>query len=371
MKNKVVGLLVVLLVAASCSQNQSSDNENGGAKFSISNILHGKKARKQEFKVHTYIVEDDISSQKVLSFPGRIKAAEEVNLSFKVSGTLSRFYVQEGSKVSKGQLIAEIDPKDYRIQLEATQAQYDQISAEAERVIRLYKDSVTSANNYDKARFGLKQIESKLEFAKNQVQDCKLYSPFSGTVQRKIFESAAVIGAGMPVVTLLSDGTPEVEIEIPNSVFLRRSDIQSCSAEFSQSESTPLKVLSVSPKANANQLYTVRLGIASKPSNMPTPGMITMVRIQFSLSDDSGILIPSSALFEHEGKTCLWILAEDGSVHIKEVEASMIRADGTAKISERLPQGTKIVTAGVHKLTEGMHVAEMEKVSKTNVGGLL
>ena len=82
--------------------------------------------------------------QTALQFPGRVKAAQDISLSFRVSGTILRMYVNDGTYVRKGQLLAELDPTDYQVQLDATEAEYKQIKAEAERVMALYKDNGTT-----------------------------------------------------------------------------------------------------------------------------------------------------------------------------------------------------------------------------------
>lgn len=73
--------------------------------------------------------------QNSLQLPGKVKAAQDVSLAFRVSGTIQKVYVDDGAPVRKGQLLAELDPADYRVQLEATEAEYRQVKAEAERVM--------------------------------------------------------------------------------------------------------------------------------------------------------------------------------------------------------------------------------------------
>ena len=91
------------------------------------------------------------SAQTILQYPGKIKAAEDISLAFRVSGTIRKIHVKDGQPVKAGQLLAELDPTDYQIQLDATEAQYKQVKSEAERVIALYKDGGTTPVAYDKA----------------------------------------------------------------------------------------------------------------------------------------------------------------------------------------------------------------------------
>jgi len=78
----------------------------------------------------------------ILEFPARVQAAGEVHLAFKIPGTLQRIYVDDGAFVRQGELVAEMDPRDYELQLQAVEAEYLSIKAEAERVMALYDQNV-------------------------------------------------------------------------------------------------------------------------------------------------------------------------------------------------------------------------------------
>ena len=122
----LTGILVVLL--ASCSQRtQITDS-------------------KPTVKIDTVL---SAGGQTALQFPGRVKAAQDISLSFRVSGTILRMYVNDGTYVRKGQLLAELDPADYQIQLDAAEAEYQSVKAEAERVMALYKENVTTPDQYE------------------------------------------------------------------------------------------------------------------------------------------------------------------------------------------------------------------------------
>ncbi len=74
-----------------------------------------------------------VSDAAKLQYPGRVKAAEEINLAFKVSGRIERILVKEGDYVKAGQLVAIIAPSDYETQLQATRAEHAQATAESDR----------------------------------------------------------------------------------------------------------------------------------------------------------------------------------------------------------------------------------------------
>lgn len=304
-------------------------------------------------------------------YPGRVKASEEVNMAFQVAGKLKRIHVGDGETVRKGQLVAELDDRDYRIQLAAAEAEYNNVKADAGRVIRLYNEGATTASNYDKARYGLQQIAARYENCKNQMEDTKLYSPFSGKVQKHYYDAPAVVGAGMPVLCLVSGESLEIEINVPAKEYssVGRDCRFEASFGFLQDKAVALRYLSTSPKANANQLYTVRLAIAGNENGV-APGMNGMVKVYSRKGRSEGVSVPSSAIFSDDGKSCVWLLS-GGVVGKRQVVVGDLRSDGTMTVLSGLSSGDVIVTAGVHKLTEGQAVKVLPAASSTNVGGLL
>jgi len=308
------------------------------------------------------------------TFPGKVRAASEVNLAFRIAGPITKVYVDAGSVVKKGQLLAEMDSRDYAVQLAATEAEYHRTKAEANRIIALYERGSVTPNDHDKAVFGVKQITAKYEAHKNALADTKLRAPFDGYVQKRFFENGETVGAGMPVVSMISASLPEVEIHIPASDFVRRAQFDSFSyiTDIYPNKTFPLELIGVAQKANLNQLYTVRLRIKERTPQMPSPGMSVMVTIQYKPEETTLNSIPFSAIFENNGTASVWVYNNSTqSVEIRPVNVSEILRDGKAVISEGLSVGETVVTAGVHVLRQGEKVRLLPAVSSANVGGML
>ncbi|MDR1408655.1 MAG: efflux RND transporter periplasmic adaptor subunit [Tannerella sp.] len=306
--------------------------------------------------------------------PGKIKAASDVNLSFRVSGPISRIYVDAGAFVVKGQTLAEIDPRDYEIQLSATEAEYRQIKAEAARIAALHEKGSISPNDYDKAVYGLEQITAKYDAHKNALADTRLLAPFDGYIQKQFFIAGETVSAGMPVLSMIDAGVPEVEINIPSSEYIRRDRFGSfaCEVDIYPDKIFPLDLIGITQKANMNQLYTVRLKMKGHIRPLPSPGMVTMVSIQYKPEKSELVYIPYTALFEIGSASSVWIYNPDNqTVSARKVNPFELRSDGTVIISEGLTAGEIVVAAGVHSLGEGEKVKVLLPASATNKGGLL
>jgi len=311
-----------------------------------------------------------------ITFPGKTKSSEDVNLAFRVSGPLLKVYVKAGDHVRKGQPIAQMDPRDYQVQLNATQAEYDHIKADAERIIAMYEEGNTTASNYDKARYGLDQISQKLLNHRNQLSDTHLYSPIDGYIQEVLHEGGETVAAGMPIVSMFGSGTLEVEINIPAYDYANRDRMSDayCKFDLLPEETFPLKLKSISAEANSNQLYTVRFRFAgSYDRSKITPGMTTMVCV--NLNDDltnNTVSIPTTAILNINHQSAVFVFnPKTGIVKQRMVVIRRLHRDGTAEIEEGLKEGETIVVAGVHHISDGQQVKQLPQTSKSNIGGLL
>ena len=332
---------------------------------------------KQQPKVQSVKVDSVLanSENSVIQYPGRVKAAQDVNLAFRVSGTIQKILVKDGAYVRAGQLLAQMDPSDYQIQLDATEAKYKEVKAEAERVIALYNEGGTPANNYDKAVYGLQQITALYQHHKDELSYTKLYAPFNGYVQKHLFEAHETIGAGMPVLSMIGSGAPEVEINLPAADYIHRESFASysCTFDLYPGKVYPLKLIGISPKANANQLYNIRFQLITDGLPMPSPGMNTMVSIFYDDSSYHLMQVPSGSLLHKDGRDLVFVYSPQSQT-VKHCEVTIVRPLSNGRsivVSKQLKVGDLVVSAGVNFVEDGETVRLVNPISKTNIGGLL
>lgn len=325
----------------------------------------GTSKEEQARYVQCDTVKSAESSVTQSHFSGRVKAASEANVAFRVAGQIAEMNVRQGQFVRRGTVIARLDDRDYRTQLAATEAEYNRIRSEAERVIELYEKKSVTPNEYDKAIYGLKQITAKLEAHRNALSYTRLVAPFDGYVQKKLFDVGETVGTGLAVVSIVSTERPEIEIHIPTTDFIRRGKYTEATATIDvfPGKTFELELAGINRKANLNQLYTATFRI--KEASQVAPGMTAMVTILYEAEGTRLMRIPFTALSEDS----VWI-ADKGEAVRKAVKVREIKKDGTAFV-EGLNEGDLVISRGIHTLKEGQQVKELPAKSETNVGGVL
>lgn len=311
-------------------------------------------------------------SEKI--YPALIKESNETSLGFKTAGEISHVYAKEGDYVKKGQLLASLDAVDYQLAVNAIQAQYDQMKDEFNRMTKLYQNKGMSANEYEKAKSGLHQLENQLQVNKNKLSYTKLYSPTNGYIQSVNYSKAEMVDAGTPVFLILDDTGMKVEFDVPVSESHNIRAGISYSMFVSKSDSAiPLRYISMTPKADGNQLYTVKLGFEGNPSGNITPGMNATVKVSASAGGETveGYNLPLRAIVNKDGKSGVWIMNPDSTVTLRDVTISGVDKNGMAVIESGLNGNEQIVEVGVNSLYDGEKVKVIEPTSETNVGGLM
>lgn len=323
-------------------------------------------------KVKCELVTSSCSANIIEEFPGRITPASDVNLSFRVPGVIERIVAKEGKYVAEGDVIAIMDKRDYDLQLAATQAEYDAVKGEVDRVVALYRDSSISENDYQKAVNGEKRLKAKLQSHKNALADTELRAPFNGKVQSVKFDKGEAVSAGMPVVSFVSTSSPEVIINIPTDNYVKRKTLLSATAIVNTTPQVelPLTLSGISAKANANQLHETHFIVNAPKGYDPITGVSVMVKLEYINGNPQLLNVPFTSIVEQKEKRYIWLL-KGGETQQVEVEVVSVNRAGVASIKGSVAIGDTVITAGTNSITIGEKLQPLPASSPTNIGGVL
>ena len=326
------------------------------------------------FRRSVYLTQPvQVSGNRVKTYSGIVEAVHEINLGFKTAGQISRICVKEGDYIHKGQLLAELDDADYRLAVEALQVQYDQLTDETKRTKQLFESKSVSANDYEKAVAGLKQLGAQLQANKNKLNYTRLYAPTDGYVQAVNFSRSEMVDAGTSVFQIMDVSHFEVVADIPVSEYLQRKNFTGFYCQTTDGEQKiPMAFLSIVPKADGNQLYRLRLAFTEMSDMKLTAGMNIEVGIDIANNTACpGFTLPFSAVFQKEGKAYVWVLRNDSTVTQRAVTLDNTDVAGHIRVTGGLTGNEQIVRSGSNVLLEGEKVRVIGEPSKTNVGELL
>lgn len=334
MKRAILG--AVLLLAAGCSSS-------------------GNSATSGPLRVGTLVVESRTDINAGI-YVGVIEEENSAALSFPVAGTVMRLNGEEGSRVRRGELLAELDPTSARQTWEAARAALEQARDASERLRQLYEAKSLPEIQWIETQTRLRQAESAFAIAEKNLNDCKLYAPFDGVIGQKRAEVGETALPAVPVLTLLGIDRVKVRFSVPEQEIAhisRGSRVQVTVPALGDSlfvAGSPEKGAVANPSAHT---YDVRAAVANR-RGMLLPGMVCRVTVAPAEAVEE-IAVPVRAVQQ----------AGDGSRYVWRVEGdSVVRADvrtgrfveNGVVIEQGLRSGDRIVIDGMQKIGQGSKV---------------
>jgi RND family efflux transporter MFP subunit len=319
------------------------------------------------------------------SFPGRAKAHNEVDLSFRVPGQLIELPNDLiGREFKKGELIARLDPRDYEVRVDDTQGKLQRAEASARRAqsvylreLNIYKEepgatSKTAVENKlaarDESLAETRSLQASLDAAKDELSYTYLKAPFDGTITAKYVDNFQDVRAQEKIVRLLDNSRIEMVVNIPEDRISEVPNVKDITVTFDSfpDQPVPAEVFEVGTEASlTTRTYPVTL-IMNQPEGFTIlAGMAGRARgllKDVPESETGGVQVPVGAVFtpETEDTDTVWIIDEQtGVVRQQAVVTGQLMREGI-QVLEGLKPGDWVAVAGVHTLREGQKVSIME-----------
>ncbi|PCI08771.1 MAG: efflux transporter periplasmic adaptor subunit [Gammaproteobacteria bacterium] len=319
--------------------------------------------------VKTIVIGGEVSSDS-RSFPAVVDAIQKADISFRVSGKIQKILVKEGDEVIKGQLLAELDPTDYKIKLNDHQASFDTAKANYDRAKILVKKGVISKVDHDKIRADFYTAQSGLDGAKQNLLYTKLIANFAGNIAKRHVENFEEILGSQAVFSLEDVSSLKLKIDVPENLMIsidkNRGNDRSLYAKFDsiQGEKFPLKFSEATTTADPiTKTFKITLKMhASKDYNI-LPGMTATVVAELYPSESkssTAIAIPVSAVIANNDKQATVWLVDEKTMTVSPKAVTPGRLSGGSIHVEGLSAGDRVVIAGASFLRKDMKVTLLE-----------
>lgn len=321
------------------------------------------------------VVQPQPATALVDSYPGEVRARYEPELAFRIAGKVSKRVVDVGDRVKQDQPLAELDPQDVRLQLEAIRAQMaaaeanlQTVRAERERYKALLGRNLVSRSQFDNIenqyRAGearLKQVKAEYDVARNQTDYAVLRASQDGVIARRAVEVGQVVAAGQTVFTLAADGEREVSISLPEQSFGRFEIGQVVEVElWSQPDQRfPGRIREMAPAADP-QSRTFAARVAFTEGKVPAE-LGQSARVFIASNGEVPLAVPLSALSAEQDQAFVWVV--DPKEHIVQRRPVRVGAYGDDRVPvlEGLAASDWVVAAGVQILREGQQVRPVDR----------
>ncbi len=309
--------------------------------------------------------------QSGAEYAGEVRSRVESRLGFRVSGKLLRRNVELGQHVRAGELLAQLDPQDFKLAADGARAQVsaaatnrDLALADYKRYKDLREQNFISAAELERRDTALKAAQAQVDQAQaqlaslgNQTGYANLVADVAGVVTSVDAEPGQVLAAGTPVLRIAQDGARDVVFSVPEDKVGKlkvgsQVQVQAWAAEQRATATVREVAASADP---VTRTFTVKVAL-SGPETWPLGSTVTVLPRALDRSGPPVLKLPTSAL-QHDGeKAAVWVL-EKATMTVRLQPIVIATADGNEiVVAQGLEPGMLVVSVGAHVLNPGQKV---------------
>jgi membrane fusion protein, multidrug efflux system len=309
------------------------------------------------------------------AYSGEVRARHEPQLAFRIGGKIARRHVEVGDRVKAGQVLAELDPDDVRLQVEAMRAQLAAAEAdlalarsERDRHQALLDRQLISASllqtretAFRAADARVRQVRAQLDVAQNQAGYARLTAPEDGLIAQRLTEAGQVVAAGQTVFVLATEGEREVAIALPEQRIERFAIGQPVLVELwsRAGERVPGRIRELAPAADpASRTFAARV---SFDAGVDGTELGQSARVYAARNGGPSLSLPLTAVSAEDGLSFVWVV-DPGDQRLRKtlVQLGPFRQDSVPVLSG-VGENQWVVAAGVHLLREGQRVQPVDR----------
>jgi len=365
---KLIYLTLVLFIAVSCASEESDieklQSERSELKAKLTEIEAkiaeldtlgnnsslGSLVSLEEVKLSKFIHQIDVQ--------GNIETEKDALVNAESSGVIREILVTEGQRVSRGQILAQIDVSVISDNIEELNSSLEFAQYNYDKQKELFEKGVGSEFQLKQAKNNLDNLKNKLKGLKTQKGKYAIVAPFDGVIDQVFPKIGEMIGPQSPVVRLVNNKEVKVTTEISERLYNRVKEGTKMSISIPSLGDTIIQVV-VSHVGNyihpTNRTFRVQALI--KNNKLLLPNMLAQVKITDYVKDEV-LVIPSAAILKDRENNSYVFIAEklkNNSLIAKRVDVNVIESyDGLSEIeAAELTNGTSIVVNGAKGITEG------------------
>ena len=312
------------------------------------------------------------SQQTSAEYSGEVLARVESRLGFRVAGKIIRRSVELGQRVRAGEVLAQLDPQDYKLSEVAARAQLAAAATNRDLAVSDYKrykdlrdqNFISSAElerrdtTLQAAQAQWDQAQAQLTGQGNQASYTTLVADRSGVVTSVDAEVGQVVAAGTPVIRVAQDGPRDVLFAVPeDKVQLVRVGSVAEVRRWSTPRTLQATVREVAASADpVTRTFGVKLALEAQDA-LPLGATVSVTAEAFAHGGVAVMKLPTSAFFLSGNSSAVWVL-DKASMTVKLTPVEIATADGNdVVVRSGIAPGMQVVSAGVHVLQPGQKVS--------------
>ncbi len=379
-------IIIGFIFLASCQNNGTTTDDLAGKKA----LLKEKKAALKTLENEINTLENEIlildppkekpavlvnatqvnldTFLRFVDLQGSVTADDLVNVSAEVGGRIIKTYVDEGSRVRKGQLIAKLDLDVIQKQINELETSLSLATTVFERQQRLWEQEIGSEIQFLEAKNNKDRLEKSLETLSSQLSKQNLFAPITGVVDSEFLKEGEMASPGMPIMQILNTNKVTIVADVPEQYLgkLKSGDMVSISFPALNME-IKRRITSLGRTIDpANRTFKIEIETAN-PDGVLKPNLLAEVKFLELEVQDVIVAQIDYIMEEVSGQKYAFIESKkDGKSIAQKVYITLGEAyNGNIIIKNGLNSGDVMITDGARNIAANDPI--IISISKTEI----
>ena len=292
------------------------------------------------------------SFSEIYKVVGIVKAFQSAKISSEEGGLITYQPFDKGSRIYKGQVVVKLKMDQDFASLEQAETQFELAKSNFERMEKLYRDNVTTEQDYTNAKFQLELAEKSLNILETRISKSYVESPISGIVDAKYMSKGEVCGPGTPILNVVDVSRVKISAGIPESYIgeVTKGSNVKITFDVYPGEEFSGTINYVSPTLSpVNRTFEIELVLNNKDGRLK-PEMSANIEITKSVNEDA-IVLPQDIIIYYGNEKYVYVVEND--LVIKKVIVTGGRNNNDVLISSGLGKGDKLIIEGYQSVNDG------------------
>ena len=354
MKRGIITALLVILAVAGIVVVLKNNKKKNEAKTAI--VAEGSGA----ISVRTAVIKKE-SVDLDFSVNGTFAANQELNFLSENAGRITKIFVDEGDRVSKGQVLANIDAEILNTDKETAAANLQNAIIDEERYINSFKTGGVTQQKLDEVKLAVQNAKLKLQSAQRRVSDANIKSPINGIVNKRYIEVGAFVTAqGTQLFELVDVSKLKLKVSVNESQVanLKAGNQVQIKSNVFPADNYVGKITFIAAKADNSLNFPVEIIVENNKTNTIKAGMYGTAIFQFP-TEAPTITIPRGSFVGSVSSNQVFVLGEGNVAKLRKVIAGRILGENV-EIIDGLKEGETVITSGQINLVDGTPIAPVK-----------
>jgi RND family efflux transporter MFP subunit len=314
----------------------------------------------------------------------RVEAENRVEVTTEVVGRCIKVNVDEGDNVTRGQVLAELDKNEQLAQLRQQEAQMFKTEKDYKRSLELYKNGLTSLQEYETAMYTHKQQIETVNQTREQLSKLTIKAPIDGIVSQRDVQPGQIVTSGTPIFTVIDPTSYMLVLNIEESQLPRLREGQRALVTIDalgemEFEAT---VRRVNPAIDKDY-GTVRVIVDFKKEDIPKLRESAFARVNLVMdTHENALLVPKEAVVEMDARKYVFLVesedpekpatSDDARTLARRVEVQTgLENSNFVEITSEMDDDAVIITLGQETLKSGTPVKVTTAEGELEAAGMI